>query len=122
MSPPCSEDGSVLLHDSRAFTASRPSGVCRNTTEFSDVKYHPESSKLFLTADNKGYVCLRDSRMAFDSGSRTVSGGIVTRVGSETTLHCDQGVCLTFRISVCDKDIAAFGADDGPAGSFQCCI
>ncbi|THH11146.1 hypothetical protein EW145_g844 [Phellinidium pouzarii] len=64
------EDGLIALHDTRIQDSStRPSGVLENSCELTDVQYHPQSDKSFLTTDVRGNVCLRDMRMAFDSGS-----------------------------------------------------
>ena len=71
-----SEDGSVILNDTRT---SEVSGKIINTTEFTDVKYHPQIDNLFLTCDNRGNLCLRDARMAFSSPS-SYSGGVVMKV------------------------------------------
>ncbi|TDL22196.1 WD40 repeat-like protein [Rickenella mellea] len=73
-----SEDGTVLLHDTRAQESStRACGKISNSSEFTDVQYHPQLESLFVTADNRGHVRLRDSRMAFASGAREDAGTVL---------------------------------------------
>lgn len=50
------------------------------------MEYHPQTGNLFVTSDNKGNVCLRDARMAFDSTSSTNPGGRVIQVCIRKTI------------------------------------
>lgn len=83
-----SEDGTVLLHDSRTnSSSSRASGRLDNSSEFTDVQYHPQTANLFATSDSRGDVCLRDVRMAFASGENTESAGVVLKVSQIEALR-----------------------------------
>ena len=77
-----SEDMSIALHDSRIRgTSFRPAGTLLHDIEFTDVRYHPRIENLFVTTDQRGDVCLRDTRMSFDDPeNRENSKGIVQKV------------------------------------------
>lgn len=81
----CSDDGRIILHDSRE--SNRMSGAQRtiqNTSECTDIKYHPMSEHLFATSDNNGRVCLRDARNAFGPLVNRTREGIVQKVSGAT--------------------------------------
>ena len=81
-----SEDGSVSHYDLRASDRRPTATFTPKDTEQTDVQYHPQSDKLFLTSDTQGLVRLRDARMAFTSKRGSSVGGIVMKV-SATNLH-----------------------------------
>ncbi|KZT64278.1 WD40 repeat-like protein [Daedalea quercina L-15889] len=51
----------------------------KHDAEFTSVQFHPEMFHIFVTSDNRGEVCLRDTRMAFGPNSRRRNKGIVRK-------------------------------------------
>lgn len=77
-----SEDGCIIMHDARAESQfTRAQGILQHDAEFTSVQYHPTMPHIFATSDNRGEICLRDSRMAFGPLSRRSRQGIVQTVG-----------------------------------------
>ncbi|KZT27461.1 WD40 repeat-like protein [Neolentinus lepideus HHB14362 ss-1] len=72
-----SEDGTTVLHDGRDGSSTRAQATLFNNSEFSDVKWHPGMEHIFATSDSKGWVCLRDTRMAFGPLSHRHKNGVV---------------------------------------------
>ncbi|TFK52332.1 WD40 repeat-like protein, partial [Heliocybe sulcata] len=72
-----SEDGTIVLHDSRDQTLTRAHATLFHEAEFSDVKWHPGMEHIFATSDSKGQVCLRDKRMAFGPLKQRHRNGVV---------------------------------------------
>ncbi|KAG2057658.1 WD40 repeat-like protein [Suillus hirtellus] len=73
-----SEDGKLILHDSRAGgRMSAAQGTLQHTAAFTGVQHHPVMEHVFATCDVHGHVCLRDTRMTFGPLSRRSNGGIV---------------------------------------------
>lgn len=69
------------MHDSRAESQlTRAQGTLRHDAEFTGVQYHPTMPHIFATSDNRGQVCLRDTRMAFGPLSQRSQSGIVQTV------------------------------------------
>ncbi|KAF7796301.1 hypothetical protein EIP86_007478 [Pleurotus ostreatoroseus] len=70
-----SDDGKILLHDARAGHTRQ--AALQHGAEVTSAQFHPAVPHVFATADARGGVCLRDTRMAFgpEAGRRT--GGVV---------------------------------------------
>ncbi|KAJ7643764.1 WD40 repeat-like protein [Roridomyces roridus] len=69
-----SEDGRIILHDTRL---PRPQNTLQLASEVTGLQFHPDAgmAHLFATSDNKGRVCLRDTRMAFGPAIQRAGGG-----------------------------------------------
>ncbi|KAH9841355.1 WD40 repeat-like protein [Rhodofomes roseus] len=75
-----SDDGCIIMHDMRAeSTLTRAQGTLQHDSEFTSVQFHPEMPHIFVTSDNRGEMCLRDTRMAFGPKSRRRDKGIVQK-------------------------------------------
>ncbi|KAI0789582.1 WD40-repeat-containing domain protein [Abortiporus biennis] len=66
-----SEDGRILLHDSRVTSTNRAQGTLETKFELTSVQFHPVMHDLFVTGDARGDVCLKDARMAFDTSVKS---------------------------------------------------
>ncbi|TFK24981.1 WD40 repeat-like protein [Coprinopsis marcescibilis] len=95
-----SEDGTVVRYDARdSDTRTRRwrrdasesnTSALRLKVELASALYHPTISHLFLTADTRGKVCLRDERMIFGNSSREENGGIVRTYNTKLTKRSVQ--------------------------------
>ena len=92
-----SDDGRILLHDSRAKNRlTSAQSTLQNNTEFTDVRSHPLVEHLFATSDSHGAVCLRDSRMAFGPLVNRTREGIVRVVSMQSlTLRSGKDTCFS---------------------------
>ncbi|KAL4250057.1 DDB1- and CUL4-associated factor 8-like protein [Abortiporus biennis] len=66
-----SEDGRILLHDSRVTSTNGAQGTLETKFELTSVQFHPVMHDLFVTGDARGDVCLKDARMAFDTSVKS---------------------------------------------------
>ncbi|RDB14747.1 DDB1- and CUL4-associated factor 5 [Hypsizygus marmoreus] len=72
------QDGRILNHDGRASNRStRAQDTLQLSTEATCVQFHPVMEHIFVTSDNHGVVCLRDTRMAFGPLTTRTRQGIV---------------------------------------------
>ncbi|KAH9936079.1 WD40 repeat-like protein [Fomitopsis serialis] len=87
-----SDDGCIIMHDMRAqSTLTRAQGTLQHDTEFTSVQFHPEMPHIFVTSDNRGEVCLRDTRTAFGPRSQRRDKGVaqkyVTTISKPSTRY-----------------------------------
>lgn len=78
---PSSDSGRIITHDLRVNSSNNPitraADIIQLATEVTSTKFHPTIEHLFITADAKGNVCLRDTRMAFGPRKSRTNNGIV---------------------------------------------
>ncbi|KAE9408863.1 WD40 repeat-like protein [Gymnopus androsaceus JB14] len=76
-----SDSGRIITHDLRVNSSNNPitraADIIQLATEVTSTKFHPTIEHLFITADAKGNVCLRDTRMAFGPRKSRTNNGIV---------------------------------------------
>lgn len=76
-----SDDGRIILHDQRSWSRpSRAHDTIALDCPVTDVKWHPTLEHIFATSEEKGAVCLRDTRMAFGPATRRTREGVVQTV------------------------------------------
>lgn len=63
-------------------TLTRAQGTLQHDSEITSVQFHPEMEHIFVTSDDRGGLCLRDTRMAFGPKSRRLNKGVVRKVRS----------------------------------------
>ncbi|KAF8588568.1 WD40 repeat-like protein [Ramaria rubella] len=68
-----SEDGTVVLHDTRVSQRRRGVGILSINAEVTGVQYHPFMAHLFVMSDARGNCTLRDTRMVFGDHAETKS-------------------------------------------------
>ena len=66
-----SEDGAVLLHDTRDLTPRRRVGAFQLNAEVTSVQYHPHMDHIFVMSDARGNCNLWDTRMVFGHQDET---------------------------------------------------
>lgn len=75
-----SEDGRVILQDARCQRRARAQDTLQEESEVTCVRWHPTMESLFITSDARGYIHLRDLRMAFGPLKNRSMKGIVRTV------------------------------------------
>ena len=60
-----SEDGTVMLHDTRDLPPRRGVGALSVNAEITSVQYHPFMDHIFVMSDARGNCDLWDTRMIF---------------------------------------------------------
>jgi WD repeat-containing protein 22 len=79
-----SDDGRIVLHDSRAETSrTRAQSSLQLSAEVTGVQSHPRIEHMFATSDSYGGVYLRDARMAFGPLKQRTNEGVVQTVSIE---------------------------------------
>ncbi|KAH7927823.1 WD40 repeat-like protein [Leucogyrophana mollusca] len=89
-----SEDGMVILHDSRVDERTvGAQGTLQHTSEFTGVQAHPIMEHIFATSDAHGQVCLRDTRMAFGPLKTRTNEGIVQVYNTKLSKRSMSALC-----------------------------
>jgi len=81
-----SMDGCVMIHDGRAGSPmTHAEGTLQQAAGFSSAIFNPRMEHLFVTSDERGNVCLRDTRMAFGPLHQRTKKGMVLKFVSRIT-------------------------------------